>query len=399
MAYQAVLRKLPTYVLNGSLEDVLTASVIGAIAYGPAGMAQEWLRSFGGMPDPSTELRFEFWPEHRLVDGGDREPDVLVLDDATKRILVIEAKRDSDPRSGQLIDEGDAVSSAYPDMALHLMTVSDQAITPRAYGRVQKERPGLYHTMRHASWADLYRFLEGWGTAPSSDPGHRRMIEDAQAVVRKFGRDPFRGMTRQEVRMMERDIGWMVALPSELVKLHRGLSRTLEEQHPPLYPMGRNVRTDKVGSVSYSSPEQWLPRHFTVRYGEAPGTESPRYYFVRAVLNPPEVWVGYAPQPQDIKALVADPQAVEKLVGRAGRSVCLVGVTPKGKPFELVAGPVELSMTTLQQMSTDPRVKRVNIVQIFPMTVMQRAGADVKLETALLHLRKACRSVPVLGTP
>ena len=53
---------------------------------------------------------------------------------------------------------------------------------------------------------------------------------------------------------MERDVRWMYALPGELVKLHRGLSRSVEGLRPPLYPIGTIVTTDIVGSVSYNTP-------------------------------------------------------------------------------------------------------------------------------------------------
>jgi hypothetical protein len=397
MGYQAVLLKLPSACLSEHLEDVLTGCVVGAVAYGPAGLAQEWLRSCAGIEGASADLVFKFWPGHRLGDDHGREPDVLVTDRSTGRLLIVEAKRDSDPEPGQLIEEGEAVMTACPGMALHLLTISDQATRPRAFGRVGRDRPGLYASMRHVTWADMYRVLEARRDTP--DAGHRRMLEDALAVMRKFGRDPFRGMTTQEVRAMERDLGWMVTLPRELVKLHRGLSRTLEKLHPPLHAIGRTVRTDIVGSVSYSTPEQWLPRHFTLRYGESRDTTSSRYFFVRAVLNPPQIWVGYAAGRSNIRAMLADPDAVERLLRLAGRSARLVAVTPKGQPFEIVAGPVEVSRAGLQDMADDPRVERLNIVAVFPTAAMSKPNADARLEAALLRMVRACRGVEALGAP
>ena len=79
MGYQAILHKLPSEVLSESLEDVLTASVIGAVAYGPPAMAQDWLRTCAGIEGAYHDPVFEFWPGHRLDGGDPREPDVFVI--------------------------------------------------------------------------------------------------------------------------------------------------------------------------------------------------------------------------------------------------------------------------------------------------------------------------------
>jgi hypothetical protein len=69
VAYQAILRrKLPSEALSEHREDVLTATVIGAVAYGPPEMAQDRLRSCAGMDAVSSERRGDI--EALLADPG-----------------------------------------------------------------------------------------------------------------------------------------------------------------------------------------------------------------------------------------------------------------------------------------------------------------------------------------
>jgi hypothetical protein len=125
----------------------------------------------------------------------------------------------------------------------------------------------------------MYLFLERQKESPELAAGHLRLIEDALAVVRGFGLDPFRGLARQEVRAMEREVRWTYALPRELVKLHRGLSRSLEGLRPPLVANGNNVRTDIVGSVPYSTLERGHLDGVAVR--DAPEQGEPQALHVR----------------------------------------------------------------------------------------------------------------------
>ena len=120
---------------------------------------------------------------------------------------------------------------------------------------------------------------------------------------------------------------------------------------------------------------------------------------VRAVLSPSEIWVGYAPRRGDIEALLADPGGTETFVGWAGKSVRMVGGPSRGRPFEVLAGPVEPSGSAMREMFEDSLVRRMNLIRVFPMTLMTRPGADRKLEPALLGLVKLCRSIPALGAP
>jgi hypothetical protein len=109
--------------------------------------------------------------------------------------------------------------------------------------------------------------------------------------------------------------------------------------------------------------------------------------------------VGYAPRRGDIEALLADPGGTEAFVGRTGTGVRIVGVQSRGQPFEVLAGPVEPSVTAIREMFEDSRVRRMNLIRVFPMTLMTRPGADRKLESALLGLVNLCRSIPALGAP
>lgn len=236
MGYRAIIDKLPSRVLSENLEDVLTASVVGAVAYGPPAMAQDWLRSYAGMDQASADLVFEFWPEHRLEGGKVREPDVFILDKASRQGLIVEAKREKNPHRRQLIDEGKAARLRHPDVDIHLLTVSNWSVRPTAFKGIETEQPRLFTTMRHVSWTALYVFLQEWSTRPATDAGHRRMIMDALAVLEKFGREPFRGVERQEVSAMERDVRWSIALPVALVKLHRRLEGRLGNSARPFMP-------------------------------------------------------------------------------------------------------------------------------------------------------------------
>ena len=395
MAYQVILRKLRKSVISRSLEDVLTASVIGAVAYGPPEMAEDWLRSCAGIEGASPDLKFEFWPRREHPDGGFREPDVFITGAASRFCLIVEAKQDHSPHAKQLIREGVVAKAHRPGFNIHLLTVSNQAVRPTAFAEIERLEPGLFTTMRHASWADMSRFLKGWESRPELDAGRRRLIEDALAVAWDLDREPFQGLKEQEVRAMEDDVHWMYALPRELVKFHRGLSRSVEDLEPSLRPIGNGVYTD--GAVAYSVPERWLPRHLTLRYGETKDHSGEQYYFVRAVLNHPAIWVGYAPRKEDIGAMLDDPRAAEMLAGMADDGVQIVGI--QRSPFEVLAGPVEPSAPAVREILGDPHIRRVNLVRIFPMSVIADPDADAKLEATLLRLVKLCRSVRTLGAP
>jgi hypothetical protein len=149
MSYQAILRgKVSSEALNASLEDVLAATVFGAIAYGPPELAQEWLATATGMA-VSPDVQFEFWPQHHLTDGSVREPDVFVTDPSTRSALVIEAKLNADPSARQLRDEALAAREEHPTIGrLHLLTVSERAVRPPSF-RTVGSRPSAYATMRH----------------------------------------------------------------------------------------------------------------------------------------------------------------------------------------------------------------------------------------------------------
>ena len=398
MTYQAILRsKVSSEALKAGLEDVLTATAIGAIAYGPPELAREWLATVAGMT-ASPDVQFEFWPQHHLSDDRVREPDVFVTDPSTSSALVIEAKLNADPSARQLRDEALAAREAHPTIRrLHLLTVSDRAVRPPSF-RTVGTGPSPYATMRHASWADLYRYLEDWAVRPGLDAGHRRVLSDALAVIRQYGRDPFRGLTRQEVRVMARDVGWMSSLPRELAKLHAELNGKVHELRPPLRPLDTGVATDMVGARSFNQPEAWLPRHFTLRYGAPDRTGRDRYYFVRAVLPRQEVWVGYAPRHQDGEALLADTAGLAQLVAK-GRNFSLVGVRSRGEPFEVLAGPLELSAASLRELVKTRHMPRVNLVRVYPMTVLSRSGANATLGREVVRVIRLCRSLPSLDAP
>ena len=375
---------------------MFTATVIGAMAYGPPRMAQDWLRTRAGIDGASANLTFDFWPNHRPTDGKRCQPDVIVVDRSSRKVLVIEAKRDSHPRSGQLIREGKAATSIHPKMMLHLLTISDRPLRPAAFVAVRRREPALFATMEHVTWADLYAFLKGWSERDGVDAGHQRMLGDAMAVLEDHGRDSFRGLGKEEVRAMARDVRWMYDLPVELMKLHRNLERTLGQLRPPLHAIGTDVYTDIIPSVSYNNPQRWFPRHFTLRYGG----DSERYFFVRAVLDSPAIWVGYAPKRADVRGLLADRVALERFLKRRDtQPVRVVGVTARGSHFEVFAGPLKLSADSIREVAGDRRVQRLNFIRAFPMSVVTRPGAEATLESALRGVVMACRSAKVLGAP
>lgn len=114
-------------------------------------------------------------------------------------------------------------------------------------------------------------------------------------------------------------------------------------------------------------------------------------------MNPPEIWVGYAPRVGDIEALGKDPGVAAVLAGPAGHGLRIAAV--KSSPFEVLAGPVELSVTAIREMFESQRGKRMNLVRVFPMSVMWRPSADAKVESALLRLVSLCRRIPALDAP
>ncbi len=269
---------------------------------------------------------------------------------------------------------------------------------PPSFRTLLAGSPELYATMRHVRWADLYEFLEGWSSRPECDAGHRSSIGDALAVLRKFGRDPFRGLSREEVRAMTRDSGWLFTLPRELAKLHAFMTREVGALQPPLVALDTGVRTDIVGGLSFSRPDGWLPRHFTLRYGAGDEAEANRYYFVRAVLTRREVWVGYAMRHGDCARLAARRVDAAQLLAGA-TELQLVGVRSKGQPFEVIREPTELTAGALRELATSRAVPRVNLVRVFPISVLARSGADRTLARELARIVRLCRSVPTLKSP
>ena len=400
MTLKAILHgKISSEALNAGLEDVLTATVIGAISYGPPAMVQDWLARVAGTTGLQADVAFEFWPQHHLGDGTIREPDVFVTATGSSAAVVVEAKLSSEPSVAQLRDEAIAARTTHPAIgSLHLLTISDRAARPPSFRSLAARSPGLYATLRQVSWADLYVFLEGWSSRPECDAGHRQLIGDALAVLRKFGRDPFRGISREEVRAMTRDAGWLYSLPRELAKLHSLLSREVGLLKPPLVALDTGVRTDIVGGLSFSRPDGWLPRHFTLRYGTTADTDASRYYFVRAVLTRQEVWVGYAMRHSDVERLAGREAEAAQLVAGA-RQLHLVGVRSKGQPFEVLAEPTDVTAGALGEFAAARSVPRVNLVRVFPMSVLTRTGAERILGRELAHVVRLCRSVPSLEAP
>ena len=57
------------------------------------------------------------------------------------------------------------------------------------------------------------------------------------------------------------------------------------------------------------------------------------------------------------RKLLSDAAGVDELSARAGKSVRLVGVQPKGQPFEIIGGPVELSLSAIKEMFDDSKVR------------------------------------------
>lgn len=199
MGHQLVLRRLPSdlghdvFTKTLSLEDVLVSTVFGALAYGPPAMFAAWLRRFTTMHPSSPGLGLEFWPTNQRDGTRQREPDVFVLDAPRSQALIVEAKRGRMPKTDdltlQLIQEGRAARATHKGVRLHLLVVSDLDTEPAAFDEVRRLRPRLYSSrMRHTTWVELCGFLREWLARPESDAGHRRMIEDALAVMAKYGR-------------------------------------------------------------------------------------------------------------------------------------------------------------------------------------------------------------------
>ena len=199
MGNQLVLRRLPkdlghdVFTKTLCLEDVLVSTVFGAFAYGPPEMFAAWLRRFTTMRPTSPEVRFEFWPGHR-VGVLQREPDVFILDAARGKALLVEAKRGRplkvDDLTRQLVDEGRAARATHKGVVsqLHLLVVDDLESEPLAFDEVRRLRPRLYSGMRHTTWVELCGFLDGWKSRRECDAGHRRLITDALKVMAKYGR-------------------------------------------------------------------------------------------------------------------------------------------------------------------------------------------------------------------
>jgi len=199
MGYQLVLRRLPAdlghdvFTKTLCLEDVLVSTVFGALAYGPPEMFAAWRRRFTTMRPLSPGVRLEFWPTHHL--GKQRDaPDAFVLDVPRRQALIVEAKRGRMPKTDdlteQLLKEGLAARATYKGVRLHLLVVSDLETKPAAFDEVRRLRPRLYSSpMQHRTWAELSGFLRGWMSRRECDAGHRRMIEDALAVMAKYGRE------------------------------------------------------------------------------------------------------------------------------------------------------------------------------------------------------------------
>ncbi len=101
MALKAILHgKLAADALSASLEDVLTATVIGAISYGPPALVSDWLHRVAGATTLGANATFSFWPQHRLGSGIVREPDVFIAAGSATGAIIVEAKLDADPASG-----------------------------------------------------------------------------------------------------------------------------------------------------------------------------------------------------------------------------------------------------------------------------------------------------------
>lgn len=160
-------------------------------------MLSTWRRRFTTLRPLSPDASMEFWPTHKdrrtRRHGSDVYPDVFMLDPRQGQALVVEAKRGRMPKTedlvSQLLKEGLAAHDAYPNLKIHLLLVTDEPAAPPALDEVRRLRPRLYASrVRHTSRAELCDFLREWRARRDCDAGHRRMIDDALAVMAKYGR-------------------------------------------------------------------------------------------------------------------------------------------------------------------------------------------------------------------
>ncbi len=402
MAYQAILRKLPTATIEANLEDVFTATVFGAIAYGPPAMARSFLAEVAKIPVRGIDVSFEFWPQHRLNAVRTIEPDVFVrLGVPAKGALIIEAKQRADPHWGQLNAEADAARATVTGIGpLYLLTVSDTAVAPSAHTRAVAPK-GPYRSARHVSWGDLCLFLEKWAKNPKLDVGNRRLIADTLAVMRKNKREPFRGISTMEVRRMETELPAVYALPGEIRKLHLRLERTLHGLATPLYlnDTERKVSIDNSGR-SFDRPESWLPHCITLPYGADAAKRSSRYYFVRVLLERPSIWIGYSTPRDELKPLAADATKSARFVDalRAEGAMIAAVDDTSGRPFQVLREPIEPTLAMIRDLAASD-VPSIVLVLKYPLTRLSEDHADELIEADLLRVIVACRAIDGLGAP
>lgn len=402
MTYQAILRgKLPSETVRASLEDVLTASVFGAIAYAPPALTRDWLRSVAGVSSPSRHIRFEFWPQHHMANLRLREPDVFIaLGRPGAGALLVEAKQNSEPGRTELMEEADAARTTHPGLGLlHLLTVSDAAVAPRALARVV-EPVGPFASVSHRSWGDLYRLLDGWQHRPELDAGDRRLVSDALSILRKFNREPFSGMTVEEVRRMEHELPAMYALPDKLQKLHNRLERTLRALDKPLFLNDSERKVSIDGGRAFDRPETWLPRSITLPYGPEPGKRHDRYYFVRVRLDRPTIWIGYSTPRHELKPIQTDAArgaAFVRALHRAGMQMA-AGEASTRQPSRILREPTEVSIGALGEL-VGGSASRIDLVIEHPLARLSDDHADDVIEADLLRVIRLCRRIGGFGAP
>ncbi len=396
MSDDAILHgKLASEALFAAREDVLTSSVLGAIACAPAGVRGAFLQEIVGADlGPVTEVTFEFWPWMRLDDGRGVEPDAWIR--GPQAAVVVEAKAGAQLLARQLEQEGQAARrAARAVLPVHLLTIDDPDQSPAAVADLPA---GLFASRRHVSWGRLYQFLSQHAGDPELDGGARRLLDNAARVLERFDRRPYRGMSMADLDAIEPGLRALGRLAEEMTILHRRLAASLADRGLALNDPENKVLMDGTARA-FDRPDAWAPRQLTLSYAPPPARQA-AFYFVRVLLRERQVWIGLSFPKDHFAGDRATEAWVDALRGRLPAQALMAGVrSAVGQPFELVVEPRPIGLETVSTVRAAAAANRLELVEPGSLeTLSGEASADA-VEQRLLDLIDAARGVRGLEAP
>ena len=389
--------KLSEEAVSRAREDTLTVTALAPIAYGPPRVRSRFLSEVAGV-GAHRAFELQFWPWLPLAEGNGAEPDALGQGPAGA--LLVEAKAGTPFTRTQLEREGTAARRAIGRRPIALLTISDRERPPSVVAGLLKTQGGPYHSVAHASWARLYLFLESV-LSETDEPGYRRLVTDALAVLDHFKRRPYRGILMTRLNRISPGLEALEHLAGEVAILHRLLSAALEPKGLVLIGSEDTVVMDGAGRA-FDRPVTWLPTHITLAYGAEERMPAADFYFVRIWLRPMTVWLGLSIEAGRLRRARGKRVLVSDVASHAaGASLDVAGVdwVPQTRNRVTVrVEPLPASAEEVKRVLGTPS-SRLELVRVHPASILSRQTGAARVEREVLRVVKASREIPGLGAP